>query len=612
MNCLPIVARELRVAARKRSTFWLRIIAAACSLLLGLVVLIICAQTHTPASQVGTLVFHLLTWTCLAFGLFAGLFLTADCLSEEKRDGTLGLLFLTELHGYDVAVGKLLATSLRGIYALLAVFPVLAITLLFGGITGLQFGKASLALIDGLFLSLAIGLLISALSRDAQKALAGTLFVVLLLAIGGPLADIIIASAKKVAFVPRWSLTSPGFALACASARGRSPYWTALLLTQGLTWLMFGLACGLVSHTWQERRTTGARSTVGAMYLLRYGSASGRRRRRRKLLEARPIVWLATRERWQPLFLWLMALLLAGGLVVVLISKTSRELWLPWMYFGGLFMLVLYIGGTSQACSFFPAVRRSGMLELLLVTPVGATQLVRGQWQASCRQFGIPLLLLIGIHVTASALSQLSFQHMITATPRATAATPTNQIAAGTNQNSGSGTVVYYSSVPGTNGASAWPPLPPSVRRQHAVIAGITAGSAGLRAVANLLALFWFGLWMGLTSRTANLATGKTLLFVQVIPWFVITFGATILLGMVFFQTGRSGSANPVTWWPVANSIITTILSLLKDIGFITWSKQKLRSSLCEQAGRTHGQPRLASPSPLPPPIPARPPLPLA
>jgi hypothetical protein len=28
MNCLPRVDRELRVAARKRSTFWLRVVAA--------------------------------------------------------------------------------------------------------------------------------------------------------------------------------------------------------------------------------------------------------------------------------------------------------------------------------------------------------------------------------------------------------------------------------------------------------------------------------------------------------------------------------------------------------------------------------------------------------
>ena len=67
--------------------------------------------------------------------LFSGVFLTADSLSGEKREGTLGLLFLTDLKGYDVVFGKLIATSLNGFYALLAIFPVLALPLVMGGVT---------------------------------------------------------------------------------------------------------------------------------------------------------------------------------------------------------------------------------------------------------------------------------------------------------------------------------------------------------------------------------------------------------------------------------------------------------------------------------------------
>ena len=131
----------------------------------------------------------MLTWLCLAAGLSAGLFFTSDCLSEEKREGTLGLLFLTDLRGYDVVLGKLLATSLRGFYALLAVLPILAITLFMGGVTGAQYWKSALALVNALFFSLAAGMAVSAVSRDSQKAMMGTLLVLLLLALGGPVAD---------------------------------------------------------------------------------------------------------------------------------------------------------------------------------------------------------------------------------------------------------------------------------------------------------------------------------------------------------------------------------------------------------------------------------------
>src|SRR5205807_7416749 len=113
--------------------------------------------------SLGSGLFSVLTWLSVATTLCAGLFFTSDCLSEEKREGTLGFLFLTDLRGYDVAGGKLLATSLRGFYGLLAVLPILAITLLMGGVTGAQFWKTSLALLNALFCSLAVGLFISAI-----------------------------------------------------------------------------------------------------------------------------------------------------------------------------------------------------------------------------------------------------------------------------------------------------------------------------------------------------------------------------------------------------------------------------------------------------------------
>src|ERR1035437_2387559 len=206
MNCLPIVNRELRVAARKRSTFWLRVVAALTALVIGSGCMLFSLVPGFGTFQMGTVLFKVLTWLCLAAGLSAGLFFTSDCLSEEKREGTLGLLFLTDLRGYGVALGKLLATSLRGFYALLAVLPILSITLCMGGVTGAQYWKSALALVNALFFSLAAGMAVSAVSRDSQKAMMGTLLVLLLLAVGGPIADTIIGVAKPSYSGLRWSL----------------------------------------------------------------------------------------------------------------------------------------------------------------------------------------------------------------------------------------------------------------------------------------------------------------------------------------------------------------------------------------------------------------------
>ncbi len=198
MTFLPIVERELRVASRKRSTFWLRVGAATVAMVIGSGCLLLTATTPLRTAGLGSVLFGALSWMGVAVALPAGLFFTSDCLSEEKREGTLGLLFLTDLRGHDVAAGKLLATSLRGFYAFLAIVPILAVTLLMGGVTGAQMWRTSLALLNALFCSLAAGLLVSALSRDSQKALGGALLLLLLLTFGGPLTDAAVAGLKPV------------------------------------------------------------------------------------------------------------------------------------------------------------------------------------------------------------------------------------------------------------------------------------------------------------------------------------------------------------------------------------------------------------------------------
>src|SRR4026209_2868780 len=125
MTFLPIVRRELSVAARRWGTFWLRsgvalgVIAAATWIFL--------ISRNESQREIGQIIFYVLTGASLAYCLLAGLRSTADCLSEEKREGTFGLLFLTDLKGYDVVVGKMVASSLSGFYGLLAILPVMGI-----------------------------------------------------------------------------------------------------------------------------------------------------------------------------------------------------------------------------------------------------------------------------------------------------------------------------------------------------------------------------------------------------------------------------------------------------------------------------------------------------
>ena len=126
MTSLPIVARELVVAARHPRTFWARV----GSVFLGLCLLlyVLKASENSPAADIGRYLFWSLSSILSLFCLVGGFRLTSDSISSEKREGTLGLLFLTDLKGYDVVLGKLAATSLNAIYRLLALTPLITPT----------------------------------------------------------------------------------------------------------------------------------------------------------------------------------------------------------------------------------------------------------------------------------------------------------------------------------------------------------------------------------------------------------------------------------------------------------------------------------------------------
>ena len=128
MTLLPVVGRELRVAVRRRSTFWIRVLAASGATLLGAWVLFVQGDWQGGASA-GKELFDWLAGAALLFGVLAGPVFTADTVSRERREGTLGLLFLTDLKGYDVVLGKLAAASLTAVLSILAILPVLAIPL---------------------------------------------------------------------------------------------------------------------------------------------------------------------------------------------------------------------------------------------------------------------------------------------------------------------------------------------------------------------------------------------------------------------------------------------------------------------------------------------------
>jgi ABC-type transport system involved in cytochrome c biogenesis permease component len=129
MTLLPIVARELRVGSRRWTTYWLRLLAAG-TVLLG--VLLWFGSTNLSLGAGGALFVWVHRIVIVAIWVLVPL-MTCDCLSQEKREGTLGLLFLTSLSAREIVFAKAMAHGLRALTLWLAVVPIVGIPVLLGG-----------------------------------------------------------------------------------------------------------------------------------------------------------------------------------------------------------------------------------------------------------------------------------------------------------------------------------------------------------------------------------------------------------------------------------------------------------------------------------------------
>ena len=140
MNVGAVFGRELRTSARSAFTYYLRAVGVAA--LLG--ACLFYGLEHGFAPAMGSPLFGSLHRT-LFFAIWLVVpILTADCISRERREGTLGLLFLTGLTGSEIVLAKGLVHGVRAFTLLASIIPVLAIPFLLGGLTWPEIAVSSL------------------------------------------------------------------------------------------------------------------------------------------------------------------------------------------------------------------------------------------------------------------------------------------------------------------------------------------------------------------------------------------------------------------------------------------------------------------------------------
>jgi ABC-type transport system involved in cytochrome c biogenesis permease component len=384
MILLPVIERELRVAARGRQTYRNRFLAALG--MTGVLLWVLYGSRGIPQAALGDEIFQSITYTALCVSLLAGFFHTADSISEERREGTLGLLYLTDLRSLHIVLGKIFANSIPAFFALATIVPILGIPFLLGGISPGELERSSLVLLAALWLSLAAGVLASSMVKDDRAALLITFGLIFM-----PTA--IAPALHHAAFSSFWSL---GIARdKVFGALGRHVFWMSLAQQFILACLYVLLAAWQARLTWREkpsgplgektRRTWRAWSS---------GAPAQRKAWREAMLDENPALWLTCRRRERTALLW--AIIGIGAV------------WFTWIWFaehrieGAVGMMgsvcfhwILKITVAFAAGRALADEARNGSFELLFTTHLTPARLLQGHLWGLTRSFGIATIVVV-------------------------------------------------------------------------------------------------------------------------------------------------------------------------------------------------------------------------
>jgi ABC-type multidrug transport system permease subunit len=373
MSALPIVERELRAGARNP--------------LSGALVFLLLIIT-SPVQLQGMLLLHLCFGGLFLVSLFAGVQITADAISREKREGTIGLLFLTDLKGYDVVLGKLCSSSIYGAYALFGILPVISVIFLLGGVEWGTVLRLVISCASTAFLSLSAGLLASVLSVQEKRAKALAVTFILVTIAGVPAGGLILLVLSGGYFhggdsywLP-FLLSSPVMTYVSSVSTGwGGGLWVCLVsnllvcLTGGV---FLGLSCWLVKRTWQDKGES--KELPRSAWTIFRGVKQMPTGLRTAMLDLNPIHWLTMRESWRGHQVWATLWLTVTGFAIIVLFQGSDAL-NPVMAIALALALntLIKFSLIGEASRWLAQDRQSGVLELILTTPLGELELFEGQ-----------------------------------------------------------------------------------------------------------------------------------------------------------------------------------------------------------------------------------------
>jgi ABC-type Na+ efflux pump permease subunit len=370
VNASPVIVRELRAESRRSTNYWLRILAAATLILAFATVM---SGSPLRGSQLGAVLFNGLNRT-LYYGIWLLVpLMTADCVSREKREGTLGLLFLTPLSVLDVIAGKATIHVLRAMTLLLAALPVLGLPFVLGGIEWRWAILAAVTLGSATLLSIAAGIYAS--SRG-----------------GSTIQVMVLAEACAWGLALASMLWAHPLALILPGGWLRRHWFVILLLPNVIcSTLVFALllraSIRRLKRTWHEESAAPEQPRWVQAWTQIFSTSpfwqTLFRWNKSRTLDRNPVAWLQEYSWTARLTKWGWFVLLLLAVFFVLADASSLRTGFPQYFLTG----ALALGVSFSAVGSFRREQQTGLLELLLVTPLTVRQLLGGRLWGICAHY---------------------------------------------------------------------------------------------------------------------------------------------------------------------------------------------------------------------------------
>ena len=523
-----VLLRELRAGSRRWTTYWLRLLGAA-----AVVIAIFFWFTEDSSSpRAGSDLFAVMHRIVFGGIWVLAPLLACDCLSQEKREGTLGLLFLTNLKARHIVTAKAFAHGLRSLTMWAAMLPIIAVPLLLGGIHWKELLLSVGLMLSALCLGTAAGIVASSasvgISRSAASALcfSGLFFLCFcgLLAFG--------YFAFTAWFFPKsWAGTVVSIdgmiEVAAAIGFNTDSVWNELFNSRrisprqqdivvagvfALAALCFALLAGVIAlsawqirRNWQDRPKTKRQAEVESFFCTPVFWQGAFRKWMRRSLERNPIGWLEKR-RWSgrvTAWIWFS----------IMISFASTAVSLTNFYRGdgasmlNALMWLLLISMAYVAAGSFRRERETGALELIVVTPLSEREIIFGRLRGLWSHFLPAFVVWMGVVLYISWVLRNWTEH------------------GGWNWSTLVQFIVYYAIVPILG-------LYFSLRSRFVLLAWAATIAAGY-VVPHLLR--WF-LYFGLVEITPSAAPGESLYSMEPVPFLLMLMMQLIIAAFLLWR----------------------------------------------------------------------------